>query len=610
MKKFLLAIPSWLGASYLGALSILSYVDDPEHIQAVGGSSFQQLEKSIKEFDPDILGFYSCTVDFNIVEALVRKIKERGFMGVAVIGGHHTTPLPASINGTAFDAALRGDSEKAVKYLIEGVPLSAIDNAHVPGIKEGTVAKLTCDELPSLDYDKLVRRSEIIWTMTARGCPYRCRFCSTEFEKGYRRLPMDKLLKQIRSALQYGSGLGVWDDAFVGETYLHALYEGLREEGLLEKIKYMHVQARFCDPIPEGVWEWMKKLKVTNINTGFESGSTRMLQYLKASPRASVDNLKKNALKAIGLKINVNGSYIFGSPTETIGEMQETSALMRWCKEVGTGKVWYHVATPYPGTEFWSIAKKKGKVWDHMNFGELSLYDYHNPRLLDADYIEYCRVIDEVRQLNEGWFLGSQYRRNRQTGAKGKLTLLVLTKNNENYIEHCLNNIAKIKNVQLLVVDTGSEDKTVDIVRRYGIRVERILWTDDFSVARNGAARFVETEWVLYVDSDMQIGDDFDEIWNLLETDKYDGWRLPHRYYADLERTQVLWPDSYPSQNPKLLRVDGKVQWYGKLHEGFRPESLVGRAMAPHLLHFDRAVKTPEQLEATHQLYNRIRSKM
>ena len=394
MKKFLFIMPDWLGTSYLGALSILSYVNDDEHIQVAQGSIIQIQEKT-KVFKPDILGFYSCTVDFNMVVKLAKKIKDEGFKGLMVIGGHHVSPLPTSIDGTVFDAAIRGDAEKSIKALIDGFSLKDISNIYINGdTDEGTIAKLNESELPVLNYDKMVRRSEIIWTMTSRGCPYRCRFCSTEFEKGYRRLSIEKIVPQIKSALKYGSGLGMWDDTFIGEKRLRLIYETLKKEKLLDEIKFMHVQARFCNSISPVTWEYLRKLKVTNINTGFESGSTRVLKYLKAHSKASVDNLKQNVLTAQKYNINCNGSFMLGIPTETIEEMRQTLELMKWCQKVGMGRFWYHVATPYPGTEFWEIAKKRNKVNNNMNFGELNLYDYHNPRLLDADYNDYLDVME------------------------------------------------------------------------------------------------------------------------------------------------------------------------------------------------------------------------
>ena len=109
------------------------------------------------------------------------------------------------------------------------------------------------------------------------------------------------------------------------------------------------------------------------------------------------------------------------------------------------------------------------------------------------------------------------------------------------------------------------------------------------------------------LDSDAQIGKNFDKIWDLIGIKEYDAWKIPSRFYASLDRKQVLWPDTYPSCSPKLLRVDGKVRYFGRLHESFRPRELVGIAVAPDIYYFDRAVKTSKQLDRTHLLYEKIR---
>jgi glycosyltransferase involved in cell wall biosynthesis len=223
---------------------------------------------------------------------------------------------------------------------------------------------------------------------------------------------------------------------------------------------------------------------------------------------------------------------------------------------------------------------------------------------------DYLGIIKQVGEITGDWFVADHRRRSRMSGTMGKLTILILTKNNENYIKHALDSVTGLKGVRILVCDTGSTDRTVEIVREYGIRVEHLKWVDDFAAVRNEALKYVETEWVINVDSDMQVGDDFDRIWPLLETKEYDGWKIPHRFYGDLERKEVLWPGTYPCKIPKILRVDGKVRWKGRLHEYLVPVEHVGDADAPHLLCFDRAVKTPEQLEATHLLYEKIRGLM
>ena len=55
---------------------------------------------------------------------------------------------------------------------------------------------------------------------------------------------------------------------------------------------------------------------------------------------------------------------------------------------------------------------------------------------------------------------------------------------------------------QLLVVDTGSTDKSPDILKEYGVSPGHFDWTEDFSAARNYAASLANTNWILALDAD------------------------------------------------------------------------------------------------------------
>lgn len=54
----------------------------------------------------------------------------------------------------------------------------------------------------------------------------------------------------------------------------------------------------------------------------------------------------------------------------------------------------------------------------------------------------------------------------------------------------------------MVVLDTGSRDATPDIARRFGARVERFEWTDDFAAARNAALALTDARWRLVLDGD------------------------------------------------------------------------------------------------------------
>ena len=55
---------------------------------------------------------------------------------------------------------------------------------------------------------------------------------------------------------------------------------------------------------------------------------------------------------------------------------------------------------------------------------------------------------------------------------------------------------------ELVVVDTGSKDATVEIARSYGAKILSFPWQDHFAKARNFALEHVESPWVIFLDAD------------------------------------------------------------------------------------------------------------
>lgn len=53
---------------------------------------------------------------------------------------------------------------------------------------------------------------------------------------------------------------------------------------------------------------------------------------------------------------------------------------------------------------------------------------------------------------------------------------------------------------EVVVLDTGSTDRTVEIAEAAGATVHRAAWNDDFAVARNACLQHVRGEWVLWLD--------------------------------------------------------------------------------------------------------------
>ncbi|MDE6918044.1 MAG: glycosyltransferase [Lachnospiraceae bacterium] len=66
------------------------------------------------------------------------------------------------------------------------------------------------------------------------------------------------------------------------------------------------------------------------------------------------------------------------------------------------------------------------------------------------------------------------------------VSVCMIAKNEERYIEQCLRKLMRY-NMEIVVVDTGSTDRTKEIAARYTDKLFDFTWCDDFSAARNYA---------------------------------------------------------------------------------------------------------------------------
>jgi glycosyltransferase involved in cell wall biosynthesis len=86
-------------------------------------------------------------------------------------------------------------------------------------------------------------------------------------------------------------------------------------------------------------------------------------------------------------------------------------------------------------------------------------------------------------------------------GRTATLSALILCRDEEKYIGRALDSIRDIVD-EIVIVDTGSQDRTVDIAREYGATVVSSDWKDDFAKARNDGLQRVTSDYVLCLDAD------------------------------------------------------------------------------------------------------------
>ncbi len=152
------------------------------------------------------------------------------------------------------------------------------------------------------------------------------------------------------------------------------------------------------------------------------------------------------------------------------------------------------------------------------------------------------------------------------------LTLAMIVRNEEFFLPQCLESVKGIVD-DMVIVDTGSTDRTVAIAKSFGAKVVEIEWPDDFSKARNVGLDLVRTPWVLVMDADEElIKDDIPTLTQAIKTPIADAYNI--RIVSVMDKAEHI-SESYVL---RLFRGHPKVRFVGKVHEQVFP-SLVREQM-------------------------------
>lgn len=82
-----------------------------------------------------------------------------------------------------------------------------------------------------------------------------------------------------------------------------------------------------------------------------------------------------------------------------------------------------------------------------------------------------------------------------------KLSACLIVKNEERNIKRCIESFKTVVD-EIIVVDTGSEDTTIEIAKKLGGKIYHYKWENDFSKARNYALDKATGDWIIFLDAD------------------------------------------------------------------------------------------------------------
>lgn len=143
------------------------------------------------------------------------------------------------------------------------------------------------------------------------------------------------------------------------------------------------------------------------------------------------------------------------------------------------------------------------------------------------------------------------------------ISVCMIVKNEEAMLAECLQSVAGAD--EIIVCDTGSTDRTVEIAERYGARICHYEWTDHFADARNAAIAHAACDYILVIDADER-----------LDPGGIDALRAYHTddaYYIKIHSCTGEWEHDAA----RYFRNDPEIRFVGRIHEtlNIHPKVLV-----------------------------------
>lgn len=180
-----------------------------------------------------------------------------------------------------------------------------------------------------------------------------------------------------------------------------------------------------------------------------------------------------------------------------------------------------------------------------------------------------------------------------KTTAKGEPTiaLCMIVKNEEEHLPRALTSAKPLVD-QMVVVDTGSTDRTVEIAKSFGADVHYHEWEGDFSKARNISMGYADADWILILDADEELV--ADDLKIIRQTIRETDFRAISLSVYNFSREKQMYTSFLPSV--RLFRRDLGAYYDGIVHNQLRFPTEEGVLRIPaRVLHYGYGL-SPEQM--------------
>ena len=308
--------------------------------------SWEHFETVVNKSDLGIAGITMMSCDFVPALKCAEIIKKNKPQTKIIVGGAHPSIMPEELGSSQFiDYIHIGEGEISFINLIgdiqKGVKRERIiksiqpDLNNIPFADRGLFA---CSEEPFVPFLK----KPFATIIAGRGCIYNCSYCQPAerliFGKGVRRRSVENVISELtdlRDKFNFKSMM-IHDDCLTEDTeWVLKFCNAYKEAGFYQPFVCQSRPDIICKN--ESMIKTLRKTGLALIIIGFESGSDRILRFLRKGTTVAQNLKAAEICHKYGIKIWAN--YMLGLPTETKEEQIATYNMLKKIKP-------YHCSTP------------------------------------------------------------------------------------------------------------------------------------------------------------------------------------------------------------------------------------------------------------------------
>jgi glycosyltransferase involved in cell wall biosynthesis len=156
------------------------------------------------------------------------------------------------------------------------------------------------------------------------------------------------------------------------------------------------------------------------------------------------------------------------------------------------------------------------------------------------------------------------------------LTLCMIVKNEEKNLAACLDSVKDVVD-EIIIVDTGSTDSTIQIAEKYNAKIFQYEWTNNFSAARNFALGKSSGEWIFYMDADERLDRN-----SIAEFKKLSDANLLIGYYCAVKNYHLDRNRDNSIRYIRLFANSPEIKFIGRVHERLEPSLIQNRYQFLH----------------------------